>query len=59
MPPKDVNALANALDLLIKNKPLRMRRGKAGRLFVEEYYDWEFCVDKMDQLYDRIMTNST
>mgnify|MGYP002410566770 CR=1 FL=1 len=51
VPPKDVNALVQALETLIKNKELRMSMGEAGRIFVQQHYDWEFCVDKMEQLY--------
>lgn len=51
IPPKDVNALVQALDTLIKNKKNRMEMGKAGVEFVQQHYDWEDCVDKMEKLY--------
>lgn len=55
VPPKDVNALVQALETLIKNKELRMSMGEAGRVFVQQHYDWKFCVDKMEQLYYQII----
>jgi len=51
IPPKDVNALVQALDALITNKKIRIEMGKAGIKFVQQNYDWECCVDKMEQLY--------
>jgi glycosyltransferase involved in cell wall biosynthesis len=55
IPPKDVNALVQALETLIKNKELRISMGNAGRIYVQQHYEWEFCVDKMEQLYYQAM----
>jgi glycosyltransferase involved in cell wall biosynthesis len=55
VPPKDVNALAQAMDTLINNKKLRMDMGRAGIEFVRQNYDWEYCVDKMEQLYNQMV----
>jgi hypothetical protein len=29
--------------------------GNAGRIYVQQHYEWEFCVDKMEQLYYQAM----
>lgn len=55
VPPKDVNALVQALETLIENKELRVKMGEAGRAFVQQFYEWEFCVDKIEQLYYQII----
>jgi L-malate glycosyltransferase len=51
VPPGDTKALAGALDELIASPELRDRLGRAGRAFVEEHYEWEHCVDLMEQVY--------
>jgi len=55
IPPKDVAALARALETLITNEELRKSMGKSGREFVQQFYDWELCVDKMEQLYYQVV----
>ncbi len=56
VPPKNDNFLAQALEDLIINKELRQRMGEAGRKFVEQFYAWESCVDKMEKLYYEILS---
>jgi len=41
VPPRDPEAAANALADLIEDPVLRRAMGKAGRLLVEEYYNWD------------------
>jgi glycosyltransferase involved in cell wall biosynthesis len=54
VPPRDVKALADALELLISNKALRMEFGKNGRIKVEKEYDWKNNVKKMVDLYKQL-----
>lgn len=55
VPLKNVNALAQALELLIEDKELRLSMGEHGRRYIQQLYDWDFCVDKMEQCYDQVL----
>lgn len=55
VPPKDVNALAQALKMLIEDKELRLNMGEYGIKYVQQFYNWEFCVDKMEQSYYQVV----
>jgi len=41
VPPSDVDAIAAALATLLRDEGLRLRMGGAGRLAVEQHYNWE------------------
>jgi glycosyltransferase involved in cell wall biosynthesis len=51
VPPRDVEALANACLTLIDNADLRRRMGEAGRRFVERYYSWPDNTRLMAEVY--------
>jgi len=55
IPPRDVHSLVQALETLIFDQDLRIKMGAAGRIFVQQRYNWEFCVDKMEQLYHQMI----
>jgi glycosyltransferase involved in cell wall biosynthesis len=55
--PGDVDALAEAIVRLAADRVLMIRLGTAGREFVAENYEWEKCLDKMSELYDRVRKN--
>ncbi len=55
VPPRDVEALAEKLQLLIKDAGLRQRMGKAGREFVKKNYDWNENAKIMEELYDSLV----
>jgi glycosyltransferase involved in cell wall biosynthesis len=54
VPPRDVNAIAVALEKLISNKSLRIELGKGGRKKVEDVYDWKNNVQTMVDLYNKM-----
>ena len=51
--PKDVEALAKEINLLLENKRLRENLGKAGRDKVVEKYSWDRVVNEFLKLYKR------
>lgn len=52
--PADETALANAIDLLVKNPEIRTKMGNFGRNFILENYSWVRSVDIMCNIYDNI-----
>ncbi len=57
VPPRDPQAIADACLTLINDESLRKEMGKAGRIFVKENFEWEMCVNKMINLYQRVLSN--
>jgi glycosyltransferase involved in cell wall biosynthesis len=55
VPPGDVNALADALCLLVEDEKARQRMGQSGRKLVREAYDFERTVGQYDDLYRRVL----
>lgn len=51
VPREDVRAAAAALQKLTADEELRQRLGRAGRRFVQKNYDWEHCLDLMEEGY--------
>lgn len=51
IPIKNVDSLVEKLDLLLGNKGLRVRMGKAGRAYAEEWFDIETVVNKHLDIY--------
>jgi glycosyltransferase involved in cell wall biosynthesis len=51
VPVQDPQALANALELLINNQPLRQFYGKAGRMRVEREFADQLIIDQTLKLY--------
>ncbi len=54
-PPRDTACLAEKITLLVKDKALRERLGKNGRLNALKHYDWEQNADLMMNHYSRIL----
>lgn len=54
VPPGDAAALADALEVLIKDPALRRRLGAEGRLIVEQEYSSDLVGCKTAALYDRL-----
>ena len=52
--PKDVNAFANAILTLAKNKDLRIKMGERGRKMAVDKFDWEKIAEKYIQVYKNI-----
>ena len=55
VPPCDAEAIARACIKLIKNKSLRERLGENGRNYVKKKFEWQSCVDKMIEVYSRVL----
>ena len=53
--PKDVDALTEKLDLLLGDKVLRVRMGKAARAYAEKYFDIEVVIERHLAIYDELM----
>ena len=53
--PKDVDALTEKLDLLLSNKELRVKMGKAARKYSEEYFDIKIVIQRHLSIYDELM----
>lgn len=60
VPPKDVNALSNALIDLIKDKQKRIKFGNEARKFILSNYDWSENAKIMGKIYkDLLYFNTT
>ena len=55
VPPASPAALADAIERLARDAPLRRAMGAAGRSFVERNYDWRDNAALMEQLYQSAM----
>ncbi len=55
IPIKDVNAIADAAEYLIKNPELRKDFGKAGRKLAEQLFNIEDIVEKHLQIYKKLL----
>lgn len=51
VPPKDIKAFAEAVDLLLDNAELRHTLGKNARKRVEEKFSWEGVAAQLERLY--------
>jgi L-malate glycosyltransferase len=52
---KDPQALAEKLYQLVLNPDLRKTMGKNGKQFVSDYYSWEKSVDRMEEVYRKVV----
>lgn len=57
IPIRNVEALAEKLDLLLGDKELRVKMGKAGRAYAEEWFDIETVVDRHLSIYNELIYN--
>lgn len=53
--PKDVDALTEKLDLLLGDKELRVRMGKAAHAYAEKYFDIEVVIERHLAIYNELM----
>ncbi|WP_297676907.1 glycosyltransferase family 4 protein [uncultured Bacteroides sp.] len=53
--PKDVDALTEKLDLLLGNKELRLKMGKAARAYAEKYFDINVVVERHLSIYHELV----
>lgn len=54
--PKDSDALANAIDYLIKNDELARKMGKTGRDKVEQKFSWQQNAREIVQIYNKVLS---
>lgn len=57
-PPRDVPALAAAMERLIHDRSYARAMGKAGRERVRSMYDLRVCIRKLEDHYDRLVGRS-
>lgn len=57
VPPRDIEATANALDQLISNKEFRLEKSEKARKKVLDLYDWKKNVESMVSLYQAVIKN--
>jgi glycosyltransferase involved in cell wall biosynthesis len=55
-PPRDVEAIADAIARLLADADLRRTMGAAGRAFVERHYRWQDNAALMERLYDEMLS---
>lgn len=55
IPPKNVDALVEKLDMLLGDKELRVKMGKAGRAYAEEWFDIKTVVSRHLSIYSELM----
>jgi glycosyltransferase involved in cell wall biosynthesis len=55
VPPRDAQALADALDYLIDNPKERVRLGKEGRKRVQKLFTWENSVKELVEVYEEVI----
>jgi len=54
----DVDEIAQALTVLLKDKNLRSSMGEKGRQFVQQRYTWSIIVDAMTREYEKVIQRS-
>lgn len=57
VPPKDVEALSDALRRLLADRELRRRFGDAGRARIGEYFTWQRFGDETLRAYDDVISS--
>ena len=55
IPPKDVDALAHALEQMTRDPGLRRRLGSAARRTIEEEFSWDCQAEEMGDLYREML----
>ena len=55
VPPKNPEALATAILLLLEDKGLRRRLGQAARQLMIEKYSWEIISEKIERVYNEVV----
>lgn len=53
--PKDVDTLTEKLDILLSDKELRQKMGKAGRAYAEKYFDIEVVIERHLNIYNELV----
>lgn len=54
VPRENVGALTDALEVLITQEPLRRQYGKAGRVRVQDRYEWRSSVERMIECFSML-----
>ena len=55
VPPKDCEALADAIIQLLENEKLAREMGENGRQFVEDIYTWERVAEETERVYKELI----
>lgn len=57
VPPKDSQAIADAILNLVSDKDKIKKMGNSGRKRVTEYFDIDICVDKVESIFEEMLGN--
>lgn len=58
-PPRDANALADALIEILVSTELQERMGRFNRQLIEENYAWERVVDQLESVYQAVLNEKS
>lgn len=56
-PPEDIDALAATIVSLLKNIDLRLRLGRAARIYTQSNFTWDKVVERMNSVIESVMSN--
>jgi L-malate glycosyltransferase len=57
VPPNNPSRLAEAINRLFVDEPLRHQLGEAGRRFVEEHYGWPTIAGNLEGIYQEVLAH--
>ena len=55
VPPKDINALREAIEWMIGNPEIRTKMGMAARVWAEHKFDWNARAEDLEQVYKELV----
>ncbi|MGB3479111.1 MAG: glycosyltransferase [bacterium] len=55
IPPGKTQAIADACLYLLENKSTRITMGRMGRQYVRENFEWNDCIKKMIEVYEKVI----
>ena len=58
VPPDDVSALVDGVELLLADEPRRIAMGVAARRRAEEHYAWPDVARRLEQIYERVVADA-
>jgi glycosyltransferase involved in cell wall biosynthesis len=59
VPPEDVQALKQAIELLLTRTDLREQLGRSARKHAEAHFAWEPLITNLEQTYKSVLTQQT
>jgi len=56
VPPRDAEALADALIEVVSSPELQAEMGRCNRQKVEQFYAWDRVIDRLEDVYEKLIT---